>query len=542
MAAKTSRQAPRPTPSRRPSAFLLAGITVSTPHVRAHAYEAAGSSGIRGGAWQTASGGPNQVLLSALDTLRQRARDAARQNGYANRILDHQTANVIGSGIRPITRFPDLQRLWDDWCLESDPAGKTDFYGQQALAVRSALEGGDCFARLRARKPDDLATVPLQVQLLEAEHVPAVKTERAENGNAVVGGVERDGIGRAVAYHMYRAHPQDLATLTAAGADAFVTTRVPATDVCHVMFPRRPGEERGEPWLARALLPLHDLREYDDAELKRKQTSALLNGIIRRPTTPDAGDVPLPTADGDGVAVGALVPGGLQVLPDGYDISFLEPVDVGGNYDAYMRRLLGGIAVSCGMTYEQLTSDWTGMNDRTYRASMLEYGRLVEQLQRVVIHQLCRPVWRRFVQLARLSGAWAPPDGVSERDIYRCEWMPPARGHIHPVQEVEAARAAVEGGFWSRRRAVAELGAEVSAIDAENAADKARAEALGLSYASYAPNAGRMADGGPVAAAILADATAQAGADLATAEAAEADTVSGQDDAIGLEPVGTAEG
>ncbi|MDB0530064.1 phage portal protein, partial [Ralstonia solanacearum] len=88
------------------------------------------------------------------------------------------------------------------WTEEADAAGQTDFYGLQALACRAMLEGGECLIRLRPRRPEDGLSVPLQLQLLEAEHLPMTlnvdlpPTAGASGpGNVVRSGIEFDNLG-----------------------------------------------------------------------------------------------------------------------------------------------------------------------------------------------------------------------------------------------------------------------------------------------------------------------------------------------------------
>ena len=60
------------------------------------------------------------------------------------------------------------------------------------------------------------------------------------------------------------------------------TVRVPASEIMHLFRPLRPGQIRGEPWLARALVKLNELDQYDDAELVRKKTAAMFAGFVTR--------------------------------------------------------------------------------------------------------------------------------------------------------------------------------------------------------------------------------------------------------------------
>lgn len=94
-------------------------------------------------------------------------------------------------------------------------------------------------------------------------------------------------------------------------------------------------------------------------------------------------------------------------------------------------------------------------------------------------------LWKRFVSSATLSGRWTPPESAHPRDYLRCEWAPPARGYIHPVQDIQAYAEAIRSGITSRKRVAGQLGEDVRRIDLENAEGQQYAESLGLRYATY---------------------------------------------------------
>jgi capsid protein len=91
--------------------------------------------------------------------------------------------------------------------------------------------------------------------------------------------------------------------------------------VIHLFRPLRPGQIRGEPWLARALVKLNELDQYDDAELVRKKTAAMFAGFITR-LSPEDNLLGEGSADANGVALAGLEPGTLQILEPGEDIKF----------------------------------------------------------------------------------------------------------------------------------------------------------------------------------------------------------------------------
>ena len=77
----------------------------------------------------------------------------------------------------------------------------------------------------------DGLTVPLQLQMLPAEMLPLEQTGTAANGNAIRQRIEFDRIGRRVAYHFFRRHPDDSTDPGLAGE----VVCVPAAEVIHVV-------------------------------------------------------------------------------------------------------------------------------------------------------------------------------------------------------------------------------------------------------------------------------------------------------------------
>ncbi|CCG07351.1 phage portal protein [Pararhodospirillum photometricum] len=450
------------------------------------------STGRRSRSWGGVNGGPNAPAAS-LPTLRNRSRDAVRNDPLADAAIDVAVTNVIGTGIKPQFATSDaglnkdLAALWLDWTDEADPAGQLDFYGLQALAVRSMIEGGDAFGRFRLRRPEDGLDVPLQIQVLEGEFCPAEKSEM-NGANSIISGVEFTPFGSRTAYWFYREHPYDG---TNPRMQAGLPVRVPASEVFHLMQVRRPGQVRGEPWLTRALVKLNELAQYDDAELKRKQIAAMFVGFRRRPVPEGMTPEDLAEAWGggaeieDGIGHVSLEPGTMQDLEPGEDVEFTAPVDVGGNYEVFLRAQRRLVASAAGVLYEQLTGDYSQVNDRTFRASVNEFRRRCQAWQHhLAVFQMCRPTHRQWMAAAVLSGAVRPPRSMTERDLLRVKWVPQGWSYIHPVQDVQSQQMAVRNGFKSRAEVVSEQGYDAEQIDAEQAADNARADAVGLSYDS----------------------------------------------------------
>lgn len=438
--------------------------------------------------WQPWGVGPNTLTWGDLGLVRARSRDLVRENGTAHAGVEALVSNIIGDGIVPQFTTPDpefnkqLAEAFLEWTDEADADGRLDFYGIQAMAVRSMIEGGDCFTRFRVRYPEDGLSVPLQLQVLEAEYCPEILSGPTANGNAIRCGVEFGLVGQRVNYWMTRQHPYDY--IGAGGIDT-QPVAVPATEVAHLAMVARPGQIRGEPWLARAIVKLHDLDKYDQAQLVRQQIAALFAGFRRKDPAESQGDeddaLGVVGVTTEGVALAPLEPGTVQDLDPGESIQWSEPPSPGDSYEAFMAQQQRAVAASIGVLYEQVTGNFKDVNDRTFRAAVNEFRRRCTMWQHhLVVFQLCRPVLARWTNLAILAGRITPPKGITAAMIARAKWVPDGWAYINPTQDVQARREEVRSGFKSRAQIVSEDGGSVEQVDAEQAADNARADNLGL--------------------------------------------------------------
>ena len=434
-------------------------------------------------AWKATQENLNTLLASGGDLLRARARQIVRSNPYAANAADSFVANAVGSGIKPSPLIQDveikkaLQKTWLAWTDEADADGLTDFYGLQAMAARAMFEAGECFIRFRPRRPEDGLTVPLQLQLLEAEHLPFNKTGTDANGNTIRCGIEFDKIGKRVAYHFYRNHPGDSTNRN--GNKEIV--RVPASEVLHIYRPQRPGQIRGVPWISPAMVKLYFLDQYDDAELDRKKVAALFAGFITK-NAPEDNILGEGTPDGAGSAIAGLSPGTMQVLLPGEDIKFSSPADVGGSYETFQYRTLLAICAAMGMPYTNVTGDLKAANYSSIRSGTVEFRRRLEQFQHTtLVYQLCRPVWLRWMQTAAMSGAVAMPNFSRDPDLYtEVKWITPKWEWVDPLKDRQAEKIAQECGWKAPSDIIESEGYDVDETYQRIAADQRRADELGI--------------------------------------------------------------
>jgi lambda family phage portal protein len=282
-------------------------------------------------------------------------------------------------------------------------------YGLQRRAAREVFLAGEVFFRIRMRRPSDGLTVPLQLQMLPAEMLPLEQTGIATNGNAIRQGIEFDRIGRRVAYHFFRRHPGDSTDPGLAGE----IVRVPASEVIHVVDPVEAGQLRGVSKLAPAIVKLFLLDQYDDAELDRKNVAAMYAMFVTSP----APENPLaPAEDDETPAAVESSPGQIVRLDPGEDVTVGQPADSGGTYEPFQYRTLLQISAALGIPYPNIANDMVKENFSNSRLALIEFRRRVSEWQHsVMVYQLCRPVYARWMDLAVMSGALALPGYEANR-------------------------------------------------------------------------------------------------------------------------------
>jgi lambda family phage portal protein len=156
-----------------------------------------------------------------------------------------------------------------------------------------------------------------------------------------------------------------------------------------------------------------------------------------------------------------------------------------GNYEDFLRSTLRGIAVGCGLTYEQLTGDLTKVNFSSIRAGLIEFRRSMEARQsRLLVFQFCRPTWVRVLQVAMLSGRISIPEADMRR-ASRPDWIgTPGFEYVDPEKEVKADVRAVRSGFKSRSQIVAKGGKRRARLDEEIERERKDAESKDLVFDS----------------------------------------------------------
>jgi len=131
-----------------------------------------------------------------------------------------------------------------------------------------------------------------------------------------------------------------------------------------------------------------------------------------------------------------------------------------------------------------VTGDLRQANYSSLREGKLEFRRRIEQFQHcTLVFQLCRPVWRRWLQNAVLSGALDLPSFAENLARYlTVKWIPPKWDWVDPLKDRKAEIEAIDAGLKARSDVIESEGYDAEEVDRRIAADHAREEDLGLDF------------------------------------------------------------
>lgn len=455
----------------------------------ARGYDAA-KVGRRTSGWVAGGGSANAEIAPALSRIRNRCRDVVRNNEYAARALDSLVGNTVGDGI--MAKAPD-QVLWDDWCEYCDADGQLDFNGLIELGHRTRRESGEVLFRFRQRLPEDGLKVPLQLQVLEPDHLDASKTGPLANGNFVISGVEFNLVGQRVAYWLFPVHPGEVASYR---LNSLESRRVPASEVIHYYRKRRPTQVRGMPEFAVSLLRLRDMADYEQAELVRKKIEACFVAFVRTDDTAQRlGDT---QASAKGQLQEKIAPGMIKYISNADGVDFGNPSSSGG-YGEYTRTQLHAIAAGAGVMYSQMTGDLSSFNYSSYRAGLVEFRQLIKAEQWLALKPMVlAPIARRFQQVALLAGQTRKP-------VQAFTWNMPKLQWVDPLKDVMAEKEAIRGGLKSLSASIREQGDDPDKVRAEIKAERDALKELGILVDSDAAVDSKLIDAAAAAKILGAD-------------------------------------
>ncbi|VEJ45783.1 phage portal protein [Bartonella vinsonii] len=455
-------------------------------------FEAASKSRRMGG-FDPAKKHINKAIEECGETIVARSRWLYDNESLYGSATEEWVSAAVSDGIKPYPRIEGFQEekkklldLWWQWVDEADYDEDANFYGLQATIAREVFLTGECFVRLHYVDLYGRSGVPLQLQVYPTEMLDLTYNGPAEiEGNYIRMGIEFDASGKRVAYHFWEHHPYDDCPVNSAFKSQ-ERVRVPAKMVIHIKERRIAGQLRGSPKITRCMTKIFQLESYDDAELDRKRTAALFAAFVKdnSPNVEKLSDNRDKNNVEEEYKAPVIAPGASLYLGENKEVTFSNPVEVGGSYEAFQFRNILRICAALNMPYAVVTGDVTRGNFSNVRTSIIQFRRHVKQWrEHIIAFQFNRIIWERFVEMAVLGKCVKLPRWEENPLPWlQCESFAPPLEMIDPNKDISAEKEEIRAGLKTRRMALAERGFDIDSIHAELEEEHTDARARGLSF------------------------------------------------------------
>ncbi len=462
------------------------------------------------GMWHPPLQSADMDIIPEKSTIDARARDTLRNDAYVrggatihqDNIVGSQYAlnskpavYALGSGFSEEWEVDFQAEVEERWTLYAespdcwiDAARRNSFTELVRLAVGVHVATGEVLSAvewLRDRgRPFNTA-----IQMVDTDRL-STPPDRA-NDYRVVAGVERNRHGAAQRYFLRDRHPADWVN------PHHMTWRaIPATkpwgrpQIIHIFEQFRPDQTRGVTEMVTALKEIRMTKKFRDVELQNAIVQATYAAAIESDLPSVDAFATIGGVDNPGAAMGQYVEqylsqiadyaGGAKNLQlDGVKIPHLfpgtklnlMPAGKGGAMgQQFEQSLLRYIASALGVSYEQLSRDYTATNYSSARAAMAETWKRMNSIKRMVADRFATTVYRLWLEEAVNKGTisslpraarregWLYEDPQRLDALARCEWIGASKGQIDPLKETQAAVLRLKHNLSTQEQEAASLG------------------------------------------------------------------------------------
>jgi len=418
------------------------------------------------------------VMQNAGSKLRAWCRYLDENHDIAIGILDTLCDRIVGTGltIEPMVTTKggklneklnnDLRALWIDFWSRPEVTREMSGSEVERLLCRTWLRDGEALTQHVMGNRGGLvhsSDIPYSLELIEADYLPFDYQDSKSN---VVHGVEKNAWGQPMAYHLYKEHPgNDLVPYTRA---QFNTKRVSADIITHLKWVTRFKQTRGVPILHGVIQRLADIKDYEESERIAARIAASFTAFIQRDIDfaqeLESGAENRTMAMNAGMIFDNLLPG--------ESVGTIGTDRPNTNLGLFRNDQLRAVAAGTTTNFSTIANQYDGTYS-AQRQEMVEAAPGYARMNKFFVQTQMMPVWRNFVDMARLSGQIRVPNTIDERTLYLPMMRAPGLPWVDPKKEVEADAMAVEAGFKSRPQVIRERGGDPAAVDKERENDTA---------------------------------------------------------------------
>jgi lambda family phage portal protein len=427
--------------------------------------------------WQHASDlSADSEIVPSLRNLRNRSRAAFRDDSIAAGVHRTFVNNVVGTGLVPQAKAKGadgkldrkkneaLEAVWKSRANHLAPADGGLSHGiHQRLVYGAQLGDGDVLLKASISRPGE----PVWFETVEGQRLSTpANAFPLDPGGRIVNGVEKDALGRVVAYWVRKADPADIVLQDTAGQkppqgnSKEYFERLPVGPmVRHVRHGvTRPSQSRGVGFLHACLQDLLDLDLLFFAALKRTQIAACLSMFIK--SAVDNLDLIEMTAEDYGYQLDQkLEPGLIFRLYPGESVEKVEPgmpfADLWPLFLFAARR----IGASVGLSPQAVLKAWDDTSYAGARTILLDDRNTYRCERTDFDDQVLDWEWKVVQEDALMRGDERLLEaGVQMEDLELVDWIGNGEPWVDPVAEAQAIQIMLQLKLTTPQAECAKLG------------------------------------------------------------------------------------
>lgn len=510
-------------------------------HAIGGAYEGASRIERETATWRAPIFSPDREINRDKETLDARGRDMVRNDGYLMGAQGVHKDSIVGAqftlNARPAFTVLGLDETWSEefqnevealfalWAESPenwpDASGRNTLTGLVRLGLGGFLTSGEIVGTAEWKRS---VSRPFStcVQMIDPDRL--CNPDERDDTETLRRGVEIDRFGEPIGYWFRYAHKNDWYMGDKPWRWKYVPARKPwgRPQVIHIVEQMRPGQTRGVAEMVAALKEMRMTKRFNEITLQNAVINATYAATIESELPREAAYEMIGAGAGSDAngsmayfnnylsAVAAYLSTSPNIAIDGAKIPHLppgsklalNPVGKGNNVGSeFHTRLLQHIAASLGLSYEQLTRDYSKTNYSSARASMAETWKYMQSRKRLVADRFASSIYALWLEEAinnRLITSM-PKNAPSmyQNPMFRaaytqCEWIGASRGQIDELKETQAAVLRINSGLSTREREMALLGTDYRVVLRQLAREKKLAESLGLEFTANPTKPGTM--------------------------------------------------
>lgn len=533
-----------PSGSAAPPADVLVPAKAGGDDLAMGAFEAADRYDQALALWSPPIRSADADLLPEKELLDARSRDMVRNDAYVQGGANLHKDNIVGSqyllNSRPATAvlFGKQDDVWEeefqaeveekfDLWAESpdnwvDAARRNTFTEMVRLATGITVFSGEFLASVEFIK-DDGSPFKTAIQMIDLDRLSTAPLSYLDQN--VRQGIRMNSRGAPIAYQIRTQHPNDLTWKMGLPDWKEVPVRKPwgRLQMIHIYEQIRVDQSRGVAEMVTALKEMRMAHKLRDVNLQHHVTQALYAATITSDLPTDAVMAALgQTSNSEQVAEGlaryangylsniaqyvgeakGLRVDGVRIphLYPGTKLDLTSPGKGGPIGTDFEQSILRYIAAAIGVSYEELSKDYSNTSYSSARASMTQTWKFMQSRKKFVADKFASIVYRLWLEeainnnmIVSFPKSKAPllysnnVLNLNFQAISRADWVGASRGQIDELKETQAAVLRINNGLSTAEDELARLGRDWRKVYRQLKREQERREALGLMFATNDP-------------------------------------------------------